>query len=134
MVLHTSTLVTHNFIAVPSYLSNTNSYSYGTDKLDELNEAKLPYYDPLLSELISEQDKNVALGNQEHIDMMHLDAIDSTITQHNFGNPVGFEGAKYGKSINRYFIRYLVQVSKSENLGQLTYHHFIVTMANSFLP
>lgn len=72
------------------------------DKLGEV-ELQTTYYDALLSELISDQDKNVALRwpnkstDEEQTDI-RPDAIVSTIMQHDFGHPVGFGEVKPGNS------------------------------------
>ncbi|KAI7889048.1 uncharacterized protein EV154DRAFT_483462 [Mucor mucedo] len=64
------------------------------DKLGEV-ELQTTYYDALLSELIANQDKNVALRwpnksiYEEQTDI-RPDVIVSTIMQHDFGYPVGF--------------------------------------------
>ncbi|CAO3698168.1 unnamed protein product [Rhizopus stolonifer] len=72
------------------------------DKLGEV-ELQTTYYDALLSELIADQDKNVALRwpnkstDEEQTDI-RPDAIVSTIMQHDFGHPVGFGEVKPGNS------------------------------------
>ncbi|KAI9271708.1 hypothetical protein BDA99DRAFT_433479 [Phascolomyces articulosus] len=72
------------------------------DKLGEV-ELQTTYYDALLSELIADQDKNVALRwpnkstDEEQTDI-RPDAIVSTIMQHDFGYPVGFGEVKPGNS------------------------------------
>ncbi|OBZ81387.1 hypothetical protein A0J61_10565 [Choanephora cucurbitarum] len=72
------------------------------DKLEEV-ELQTTYYDALLSELIADQDKNVALRwpnkstDEEQTDI-HPHAIVSTIMQHDFGHPVNFRDEKPGNS------------------------------------
>ncbi|KAG0931226.1 hypothetical protein G6F32_011743 [Rhizopus arrhizus] len=72
------------------------------DKLGEV-ELQTTYYDALLSELIADQDKNVALRwpnkstDEEQTDI-RPDAIVSTVMQHDFGHPVGFGEVKPGNS------------------------------------
>ncbi|KAI7855098.1 hypothetical protein BDC45DRAFT_568445 [Circinella umbellata] len=72
------------------------------DKLGEI-ELQTTYYDALLSELIADQDKNVALrwpnksAYEEQTDI-RPDAIVSTIMQNDFGYPVGFGEVKPGNS------------------------------------
>ncbi|CEP19337.1 hypothetical protein [Parasitella parasitica] len=72
------------------------------DKLGEF-ELQTTYYDALLSELIADQDKNVALRgpnkstDEEQTDI-RTDAIFLTIMQHDFGYPVGFGEVKPGNS------------------------------------
>ncbi|RCH81573.1 hypothetical protein CU098_002751 [Rhizopus stolonifer] len=72
------------------------------DKLGEV-ELQTAYYDALLSELIADQDRNVALRwpnksiDEEQTDI-RPDAIISTTMQHDFGHPVGFGQVKPGNS------------------------------------
>lgn len=72
------------------------------DKIGEV-ELQTTYYDALLSEIIADQDRNVALrwanksSSSEESDI-RPDAIISTLVQHDFGHPVGFGEVKPGNS------------------------------------
>ncbi|KAG1533259.1 hypothetical protein G6F51_012711 [Rhizopus arrhizus] len=73
--------------------------------LDKIGEVELQttYYDAFLSEIIADQDRNVALrwanksSSEEETDI-RPDAIISTLMQHDFGYPVGFGEVKPGNS------------------------------------
>jgi hypothetical protein len=66
-------------------------------------ELQTTYYDTFLSEIIADQDRNVALrwanklSSEEESDIQP-DAIISTLMQHDFGYPVGFGEVKPGNS------------------------------------
>ncbi|KAI8334943.1 hypothetical protein BC941DRAFT_356068 [Chlamydoabsidia padenii] len=73
--------------------------------LDKIGEVELQttYYDALLSEIIADQDRNVALrwankSSSEEESDIRPDAIISTLMQHDFGYPVGFGEVKPGNS------------------------------------
>ncbi|KAI9468059.1 hypothetical protein BDB00DRAFT_777425, partial [Zychaea mexicana] len=66
-------------------------------------ELQTTYYDALLSEIIANQDQNVALrwankSSPEEESDIQPDAIISTLIQHDFGYPVGFGEVKPGNS------------------------------------
>ncbi|ORE07518.1 hypothetical protein BCV72DRAFT_290231 [Rhizopus microsporus var. microsporus] len=71
------------------------------DKMGEV-ELQMTYYDAFLSEIIADQDRNVALrwankSCEEESDI-RPDTIISTLMQHDFGYPVGFGEVKPGNS------------------------------------
>ncbi|KAG2228683.1 hypothetical protein INT48_005376 [Thamnidium elegans] len=73
--------------------------------LNKIGEVELQttYYDALLSEIIADQDRNVALrwankSSSEEGSDIRPDAIISTLMQHDFGYPVGFGEVKPGNS------------------------------------
>jgi hypothetical protein len=73
--------------------------------LDKIGKVELQttYYDALLSEIVADQDRNVALrwANKSSYEVesdIRPDAIISTLIQHDFGHPVGFGEVKPGNS------------------------------------
>ncbi|KAL4209813.1 hypothetical protein AB4K20DRAFT_1969210 [Rhizopus microsporus] len=70
---------------------------YNQDKIGEV-ELQATYYDPFLSEIVADQEKNVALrwANKSLDDESDIrpDAIISTLVLHDLGHPVGFGEVK----------------------------------------